>query len=354
MLRSRDLNSPICLQKVSPIYLIYFVYFIYCVFFCFYVSNYNGNFLYADDQITSSTIKNKTQTLSDKKKPSKQQKINSNSNSQQTAKTITYKSPRLTANNLQALIPCEVQSPCNVVKTLAEGIFGLSNLTDKKVEYEKALINFIEKDVYNSFDFDTLFDLLIINANRKRANLNTGNSPKKDGASSSNSTDYNNSLTIEQKNDIKKYFSKMLINGYLTMLTKFSNTKFQIIDEVVNKGDTIEVANIKCITSIGDDSSKTNNLQNIDIIFSLKRHLKKDATSDNDKSINADKSTAKDLKVLKVPNSNPWLIYDVKIQGVSTSKGYEEQLGAILSELGPDGLIKELKSKIANFNKANK
>ena len=123
------------------------------------------------------------------------------------------------------------------------------------------------------------------------------------------------SFSPQQQKDFAAVFSKMLGNIYVDRIqTGFSDQEVEFADEILH--ETKPLAIVK--TFIVSDRNK------IPVDYSLKN---------------------KDGK---------WLVYDVKVEGISLIKNYRTQFNDILRKESPDQLIDRLKVKVAEQESAAK
>ena len=123
------------------------------------------------------------------------------------------------------------------------------------------------------------------------------------------------SFSPQQQKDFAAVFSKMLGNIYVDRIqTGFSDQKVEFADEILHESKPLAIVK----TFIVGDRNK------IPVDYSLKN------------------------------KNGQWVVYDVKVEGVSLIKNYRTQFNDILRKESPDQLIDRLKAKVAEQEAAAK
>lgn len=191
--------------------------------------------------------------------------------------------------------PCNVNSPCSAIRDTTQQVMDIINNPDHKND----MIAKVTAITVPKFDF-RLMTKYALGSNWKMA-------------------------TTAQQNELVTLFQNLLIYTYSSAISKFKNAKFTLISETTK--------------SIGESTDRTT------------------AAVVSQVLLNNNGANAQPVKVeydLVRYNNKPWMAYDIKIEDASLVTTYRNQFNDVVTSSKIDGLIKQLKTKIASLTpKAN-
>ena len=200
--------------------------------------------------------------------------------------------------NLSVIVkitPCVVDSPCAAVRDTTQQIMNIINANNTSPD----VINKITSITVPKFDFRLMTKYALGN-NWKLA-------------------------TTKQQNELVDLFQSLLIYTYSSAVTKFKNAKITLISESTKNIGSDKNAN-KILASVASQVllNNSNNSQPVKVEYDLVHY-----------------------------NNKPWMAYDIKIEDASLVTTYRNQFNDVVASRKIDGLISDLKLKIATFAKAN-
>ena len=182
-------------------------------------------------------------------------------------------------------------SPCFIVKNTSDKVL---NAVDNGVSHRQ-IMSLIKNVVTPQFDFSLMTKYALGN-NWKLA-------------------------TSDQQTQLVETFKQLLVFTYSTALSKFKGAKIVINNEIINTNNNISKATVVSLVNL---PNSPNNAQPIKVEYDLAQ------TGEN----------------------KTWKAYDIKIENASLVTTYRNQFNDIIVSSNVEGLIKQLKTKVATLQKS--
>ena len=215
------------------------------------------------------------------------------------ASSSSTKSAAGTANANATLIvkisPCEINSPCSTIRDTTQQVMDIINNPDHKND----AVAKVTAITVPKFDF-RLMTKYALGSNWKLA-------------------------TTAQQEELVSLFQNLLIYTYSSAISKFKSAKFTLISEATKElGSGTDKSTATVISQVLLNNNGAN-AQPVKVEYDLVRY-----------------------------NNKPWMAYDIKIEDASLVTTYRNQFNDVVTSSKIDGLIKQLKTKIASLTtKAN-
>lgn len=191
--------------------------------------------------------------------------------------------------------PCKVNSPCSTIRDTTQQVMDIINNPDHKND----AVAKVTAITVPKFDF-RLMTKYALGSNWKIA-------------------------TTAQQDELVSLFQNLLIYTYSSAISKFKNAKFTLISEstkAINATTDRTTATVVSQVLLNNNGA---NAQPVKVEYDLVRY-----------------------------GNKPWMAYDIKIEDASLVTTYRNQFNDVVTSNKIDGLIKQLKTKIASLTpKAN-